>query len=243
MGTGNGWAGLLKVPRGIKPLLEIIKKPLPTLKFTRFNTLSYNDRIFDRGGIGLDGAFLDGYVRLNEGHRGRILQRLSNGLFGYLSALTLDLLPDVRKHKFRTHIRITNRSEKPVFRASRSRGVEETGFKLEDTIFEGTANYVGFGTNPIYGFGFKILPFALEKPGCMALRILDLSVAKGMMNVIPLWTGSFEDQCLQDFLVSHISIECGMDLPFQLGGEAQGSVRRAEIKVSSFEPEILDFRA
>jgi hypothetical protein len=57
-----------------------------------------------------------------------------------------------------------------------------------------------------------------------------------------LYDGTYSSERILEFLVQDVEIEFARAMPFHINGDGVGFRRKVKIKVSDFEPEILDFR-
>ena len=241
LGTGNAWAGLLDVPKGIKPIWEIRRFTERELAYKSYNIIQAEERMFHIGGFGIDALILNDYIDLKKRFTEGVMWKISNTLAGYLVAILFKSLPNILLRGFKLNARIINESEQPVYKVSHSKGAAETAFKKGDTIYEGPADAVIFGTTSDYGFKLRVLPYAMTKCGCFNLRICNVGALKMLRNIRSLWRGTFEHPGLHDFLVEKIKIEIDQEAPFQLGGDPEGYRRELHLNISDFMPEVLDF--
>ncbi|MCZ7584077.1 MAG: hypothetical protein M5R36_12475 [Deltaproteobacteria bacterium] len=86
------------------------------------------------------------------------------------------------------------------------------------------------------------MPYALEKPGYMNLRVVETSVPKIVANLGKVWKGEFEDPKLFDYLVTKVRLESDGPMPLQLGGDPEGYRDSILVGVSSQTVDVLDYR-
>lgn len=112
-----------------------------------------------------------------------------------------------------------------------------------ERIFEGQARMVSCGTIPYYGFGFRVFPYADERPDKMALRITTIGSIEFVTKFKPIWRGEYMNpETLFDYLVDKVRIEIDPLTAFQIGGDAMGD--RSSVEVSMTEPiELVDLYA
>ena len=242
LGTGNGWAGLLDTPPKAGPIWVLRKKRDHELRFTPFNMMECEGRMFHFGGMGVDALVLNDYINLKNKFTKGFMWKVVNSLFGYAIALVSRSIPGVLFKKFAVNVKVPNLSDEPVYRCSVSRGIEETPVKKGEVIYEGRSLIAGFATTENYGFGLKVYPWANAKPGYFQMRLADVTVPRVLRDIVPVWKGKWELPGLHDFLVKHVRIESAVDAPFQLGGDPEGYRKSVEIKVSDCVVEMLDFR-
>jgi len=242
LGTGNGWAGLLRVPRKVEPIWALRRLRDHELRFTPFNMMESEGRLFHFGGMGVDALVLNDYINLKNKFTTGFMWKLVNSLLGYLIALISRSIPQTIFKKFAVYVKVTNMSDEPIYRITCSKGLEELPIKKGETIYEGRSLIAGFATTENYGFNLKAYPFACAKPGYFQLRLADLTVVQVLSHTKRVWVGKWEVPGLRDFMVKDIHIESKVDVPFQLGGDPEGYRREARVKTSDFVVEMLDFR-
>lgn len=242
LGTGNGWAGLLRVPRKVKPIWALRQMRPEDLRFTEFNMIETEDRLFHFGGFGADAMILNDYINLKNRFSSGPLWKMANSIAGYLWATFAVAVPRVAIKKWRINVRVINNSDEPVYRVTYSGGEVEAPVKKGEVLFAAPTLIASVGTTENYGFDLKIFPYACRKKGYMHLRLTDTPVLPAMRRLRDIWTGKWESPNLHDFLVKDIIIESDEEMPFQLGGDPEGYRKSARFKVSDFLPDVLDFR-
>jgi len=243
LGTGNGWAWQLGVPPKVEPIWRLRQLRDEDLRFAKFNMMEAEERMFHFGGMGVDALVLNDYINLKNKFTKGFLWKMSNSLIGYLWAIAFSSVPTVLFKKFHIDMKVTNLSSEPVYRISHSEGVRELPAKPGDVIYEGSSLIAGFGTTENYGYGLKVYPFSMAKPGYFNFRVADVTATTVLSHIKTVWNGTWEEPGLNDFLVKHILIETQSDAPFQLGGDPEGYRRQVEVKLSDFMPEMLDLNA
>ena len=242
LGTGNGWAGLLETPGKVEPIWALRQSRAHELKFTPFNMIEAENRLFHFGGFGLDALVLNNYINLKNKFTSGFLWKLANSMAGYLWATFAISAPQVMLRHFALHARIVNNSDDPVYRVGPDGALVELPLKKGETIYDSRTLLIGFGTTTNYGFQLKVYPWACAKPGYMQLRTADTNVPQVIRNIRPIWTGHPGVPGLADWLVKDVIVESAESMPFQLGGDPEGYRERAHFKVSDFTVDMLDFR-
>ncbi|MDY6935303.1 MAG: diacylglycerol kinase family protein [Spirochaetota bacterium] len=241
LGTGNAWAGLLGVPKGVKPIWKIQPLAFEELTYETFNMIEAEGRMFHFGGFGIDALILNDYLKLKNRFTKGILWKISNTLAGYFAATLFKSIPHILFKGFKLNVRIINDSNSPVYSASYSKGIREIPLKRGDVIYQGSVDTVIFGTTSDFGYKLKVMPFARAKSGYMNLRITNVNALKMLSQLRSIWLGKWEHRKLYDFLVRDIIIEIEQSAPFQLGGDPEGYRNNLHIKISDFTPCVLDF--
>jgi diacylglycerol kinase family enzyme len=242
LGTGNGWAGLLQTPPSVEPIWALRQVAETDLKFTRFNMIEAEGRVFHFGGFGADALILNDYIDIKNKYTKGFRLKLVNSLFGYLYAMFTRSIPTLLFKGFKLKLRVTNLSDEPLYTVNHSDGIKESPIKKGETIYEGPADACIFGTTSDYGFGVKVMPFAMDKPGHFMLRVAAPGIKVLLKNIRAVWNGTIDHPDIHDFLVKKVRIELEADGPFQLGGDPEGYRKSVDLEVSDFAPEVLDFR-
>lgn len=241
LGTGNALAGVLGIPEKAEPINAVNSAIEGGVGFKKFNIIESGDRMFHFGGLGIDALVLNDYLEIKSKFSKGFLWKLSNTLAGYLAAVFFKSLPRIMFKGFKLRVRVINESSSPVYRVSSIGGIQETGIKEGDLIYEGTADAVIFGTTTDYGYKLKVMPFAFSKPGYFHLKIANTGVLKMLANLKSLWSGEWDDLELYDYLAREVRIESAEPAPLELGGDPEGYRREIKLKISDFTQEFLSF--
>ncbi len=240
LGTGNGWAGQLKVPPKTDPI-DRLKRGAPS-RFTRFSMLQVGDRLAHMGGLGIDAAVLNDYITLKNRHHEGWRWKFANSMWGYIYAIVFVSIPYFFRHGSQWNVRVYNDSDDPVFQAAIGEQPTRLGLRRGDLIFEGPLRFVGFATTMNYGFNLKVFPFAgTMPPGYLQLRLVSTSIPGLIARVPQVWTGTIRHPGVRDYLLTRVRIESDHDIPFQLGGDPEGQVRSVTVGVAQETVEVLDF--
>ena len=242
LGTGNGWAGLLETPPKVEPIWALRQRREDELKFTAFNMIQCDERLFHFGGFGLDAMILNNYIELKNKFSKGFMWKVSNSMAGYLYATFFQAAPRLLRHKYEVKARVINNADGPIYRAYPHRPLEQLTVKKGETIFEGPVMLVGAATTSNYGFNLKTYPYACLKPGYMNLRTALVSIPATIWNIRQVWKGVWNYDGIKDWLVQDVIIETETDMPFQLGGDPEGYRNRVRFQVSDFTVDVLDFR-
>ena len=242
LGTGNGWAGITRMPNGVEPIWVIRQHTMDQLLFSKFNMMEAENRLFHFGGFGYDALVLNDYIDMKKNYTEGFKWKLANSLVGYLGTIFAKSIPKITIESFNLNVRVINESDQPVYKCSHSKGLEETDYKKGDTLYEGKCQASVFGTTSDYGFGLKVMPWAMTKKGYFQVRTSDVGAMIPLMNIKRLWQGKIEHPRIYDFLVTEARLEFEDESPFQLGGDPEGYRQSLHVKTSDFLPEVLDFR-
>ena len=108
-------------------------------------------------------------------------------------------------------------------------------------MFRGRLMMAAAGTIPVYGFNFKMFPFAGRRRGMMHLRIGAVSTASIIANLPSLWQGQWFPEGIHDFHASEVNISFGSPMPFQVSGDAMGYREKLTLGVAREQVEMVDF--
>ncbi len=168
-------------------------------------------------------------------------RRWTGGLASYVVSASLRTLPKylVQPVPF---VRVTNLGG-DAFKIGENGRPLPTPIRAGERIFEGKARMASVSTIPYYGFGFRVFPYADERPDRMALRINTIGSVEFLAHARELWRGEYHSPTsLFDFLVERIRIEIEPATAFQIGGDAMGE--RSSVEVALTEPiQLVDLYA
>ncbi|MGZ3420813.1 MAG: diacylglycerol/lipid kinase family protein [Polyangiales bacterium] len=193
-------------------------------------------------GFGIDANVLHDFHRVRDAFRKLpIPRRFTTGLLSYAVAAGAMSMPKylVNQTPF---VRVTNIGADAYKIGDQGRPLP-TPIRAGERLFEGKARMVSASTIPYYGFGFRVFPYADERPDRMALRITTIGPVEFLSNAKSLWRGEYiSPTSLFDFLVEKVRIEIEPSTAFQIGGDAMGD--RTTVEVSLADPiELVDFYA
>jgi diacylglycerol kinase family enzyme len=190
-------------------------------------------------GFGTDASVLADYHAVRDGFKKLpVPHKWVAGAVSYAVAATTRTIPKylVKPVPF---VRVTNIGG-DAFKIGPNGRPLDRPIKKGERIFEGKARMVSCGTIPYYGFGFRVFPYADERPDKMALRITTIGSVEFVTNFKPIWRGEYQNSTsLFDYLVDKIDVEIEPQTAFQIGGDAMGE--RSHVQVAMTEPiEIVD---
>ncbi|MCL2626160.1 MAG: hypothetical protein FWD46_05020 [Cystobacterineae bacterium] len=233
LGTGNAiarWAG--QTHGGKKALLKTLQYmgKAGEKNYKPLNLIEFGERLAPFAGIGLDGRVLLDYMRFKERAALKPWKHLAIGMKGYVSSVALKTIPYYFSHPTRIQCRIENGGAK----AYRVYPDGSLGPPLERgaLLYEGRATMAAASTIPFYGYGMRMFPFAERLPHCMHLRIFNCSIPHILLNLRPLWKGTWFPQGVSDFVVEDVMLSCAEAVPCQVGGDAAGECNRIRLRVS-----------
>ncbi len=190
-------------------------------------------------GFGTDANVLADYHRVRDGFKKLpVPHRWVAGAVSYAVAASALTIPKYLVNQI-PFVRVTNTGG-DAFKIGPNGRPLERPIRAGERIFEGKARMVSCGTIPYYGFGFRVFPYADERPDRMALRITTIGSVEFVANLKPIWRGEYSNSAsLFDYLVDKVQIEIEPPTAFQIGGDAMGERTRVEVALT--EPiEIVD---
>lgn len=193
-------------------------------------------------GFGVDAVVLKDYADVKAMLSRTPLKRYAAGALGYTLASVTRSLPTFVVRPV-PHCRVRNEGA-GAYRIGEKGGLVGQPIPKGETIYEGPARIVGLATIPYYGFGFRMFPFADERPDRMQLRVSTISSLGFVRNFPAIWRGEYHDpNIVFDYLVDAVSIEMDPPTVFQIGGDPQGERARVSARVSREPIRLVDFYA
>jgi hypothetical protein len=209
--------------------------------YRRLELMTCQGRRTPFAGLGIDGAVLNDYNWLRQRLENTSLARLTRGMPGYGLAIALRSAPRQLAERRPSYCEIVN-TGRPGWQ------LDASGRRLGRPIEHGELLYAGpcmlaaGGTVPYYGFGLKVFPFALSRPGVLNLRVVTrIGLPTLLWNVRHLWEGTFRHPGLLDFQVEHVSLKFERPMPLQIGGDAEGWRDEVSFGMAPRGVEVVDF--
>ncbi|MEZ0312617.1 MAG: diacylglycerol kinase family protein [Myxococcota bacterium] len=237
LGTGNAIGRLVGATHPAKDLGRIVDylprrtQPIPLIR-------EGDDRFFFAG-IGYDSQLLNDYNWLKAHTHNKLLKPIMHSVAGYFVALFGRTIPSIMADNKTVECRVTTVGE--AYYVDPARGDFSERLEPGSTLFEGPASYIGAGSTPYYGYGFRIFPFARMMPNMMQLRISNMGPFRTLANLRGLWGGTHRDsKRIFDFLGTHIRVELSRPLPFQHSGDASGERDKLDLVLDPSPLQLVD---
>lgn len=190
-------------------------------------------------GFGIDAVVLRDYNR-TKAYLGRgPLKRFAPGALSYVVASVTQSIPSYLLRPT-PHVRIVNRGA-PAVRVGQRGTHGHRLIAVGETIYEGRASIVSASTIPFYGFGFRMFPYAEDRPDRMQLRVSTIGSVEFVREFRSIWRGDYESDSITDYLVEDIEVEIDPPTPFQIGGDQQGERDRVRIRLMEEPIRLADF--
>ncbi len=190
-------------------------------------------------GFGIDAVVLRDYNRTKAYLGKGPLKRFAPGALSYVVASVTQSIPSYLLRPT-PHVRIINRGA-PAVRVGQRGTHGQRLIAAGETIYEGRASLVSASTIPFYGFGFRMFPYAEDRPDRMQLRVSTIGSVEFVREFRSIWRGDYESDSITDYLVEDIEVEIDPPTPFQIGGDEQGERDRVRIRLMEEPIQLADF--
>ncbi len=110
-------------------------------------------------------------------------------------------------------------------------------------LYQGPAHMTAFGTTPYYGYAMKMLPHAEMLDTHFHLRVSALSIPTVVNQLANIWTGTYEDDRLYDFVAEAVHVRYDTEVPYQVGGDARGMRQELVLALSPLSLPVVSFEA
>lgn len=248
LGTGNSLAWVLGSTRfsqpgaGARRALAVDLQRLKADAGSRFLPLvEVEGMLSPFCGFGIDAVMLRDYNAVKKMLSHGPLKRLAPGPVSYAIAATTRTIPRYLVNKT-PHCRVINEGG-DAYRIGEKGAKIGTPIHKGQIIYEGPGKLVCMATIPYYGFGFRMFPYAEDRPDRMHLRISNISPYAFVKHFREIFRGEYEDmRTTFDYFVEDISIDMDPPTSFHIGGDEKGE--RAHVRAKKAEPiRIVDFYA
>lgn len=243
LGTGNALAWVVGAQDATgRGLAADIRRLSEDAGSREIRLIEVEDFIAPFCGVGADAELLSDYNRLKALMSKTPLRGKAAGLFSYAAASVGLTLPRLLVHKM-AHCRVVNDGGE-AYRIGDNGGVEGHPIAKGEVLYEGPMRVAALSTIPYYGYGFRLFPFAQERPDRMQLRITTISPARLMAHFGRFWRGEYHDsRWIFDYLVESVTIEVDPAVEFQIGGDQRGKRSRVSALLSPTPVRLVDFYA
>jgi diacylglycerol kinase family enzyme len=193
-------------------------------------------------GFGADADVLADYAKVKSSLQKTPLKRVAPGLLSYGVAAVTRSIPSYLLKRM-PHCRIVNQGGE-AFRIGSKGALLGQPIARGSVIYEGPMRLCALSTIPYYGYGFRMFPYADERPDRMHLRVATLSPLEFVRHFNDIWRGEYDNPgTLFDYLVESMSIELDPPTDFQIGGDPRGKRAKLEIDLSPTPIRLVDFYA
>lgn len=232
LGTGNALAEMVSSGKYDCDIRSYIENGFDELQ--RLGLIETEGRRFPFSGLGLDAEILNDFRAMKERFAevpvlGKVAQTVGGYFLAYFGRTVPRNVSRFVRRKV-AKVRVENLGERALRLGENAAVLKVYG--PGETLFEGSAYIAMVGTAPYYGYGLKILPYAGLSPHYMQLRLSAVPKAKVLTQLPSVWRGEWSDAALYDFYATHIRISFSEDVPFQIGGDAEGWRKEVEYRLS-----------
>lgn len=191
-------------------------------------------------GLGADAEVLADYTKVKSLISRTPFKRAASGKVSYALAAVTRSLPSQLFRKL-PHCRVINTGG-PAYRMGPKGSIAGRPIEPGQVIYEGPMRICGLSTIPYYGYGFRVFPYAEERPDRMHLRIATISPTEFVGHFKNIWRGDYENpKTLFDFLVDSVTVEAEPAVAFQIGGDSYGTRARLKVELSPTTIQLVDF--
>ena len=191
-------------------------------------------------GFGIDAVVLRDYGRTKAFLSRGPLARVAPGALSYVLACVTQSIPSYLLRPV-PHVRVVNRGADAVRVGQRGTHASRP-IRSGETLYEGRARLVSASTIPFYGFGFRMFPFAEDRPDRMQLRISTITATEFVAGFRNIWKGDYENpETIFDYLVEDVEVEVDPPTSFQIGGDVQGDRDRVRMRLTEEPIRLADF--
>ena len=244
LGTGNSLAWVIgasaaKNGRGLAADIQRLRRDAGSRPMRLIEVM---DTLTPFCGWGVDAQVLQDYQRTKAFLSRGPLARFAPGPLSYIVSNVTQTLPS---YLFRgvPFVRVRNTGG-DAFRMGAGRKRAGSAIGSGEVIFEGKARLICCSTIPYYGFGFRMFPFAEDRPDKMHLRLSVIDAVTFAANFPAIWRGEYENlENTFDFLVDRVEIETDPPTPFQIGGDAVGPQGKLTLALSKKPIDLVDYYA
>ena len=193
-------------------------------------------------GLGADARVLADYGWVKQHLGATPFKRFSTGLPGYAIASATRTLPSLLFSSMTTCRAINAGGE--AYRVGPHGSIVGRPIPAGEVLYEGPMRLCALSTIPYYGYGFRLFPYAEDRPDRMQLRLSTIKPHEFIYHLKEIWRGEYENsKCIFDFLVERVALEFEPKAPLQVGGDARGERSRVEVGISPMPIELVDFYA
>jgi diacylglycerol kinase family enzyme len=241
LGTGNALAWVVGASStGVRDLQADVSRLMTDAGSRPIHLVEVEGMIAPFCGIGVDATMLGDYAKTRKLLSRTPLAKVSSGLLSYgLAAVTRTIPGSVLSPM--PHVRVINRGGDAQRIGAKGIRVG-SAYRSGETIYEGPARIAALSTIPFYGFGFRVFPYANERPDRMHLRISTLTAAPFVRNFKAIWRGEYEStEYLFDYLVEAVELEIDPASALQVGGDYMGERTRVTASLTPEPIRLVDF--
>ncbi len=243
LGTGNSLAWVVGAQGADKQDLQAdIRRLMEDAGSRAMRLIEVEGFIAPFCGLGADATVLADYGKVKAALSKTPLARVAPGPLSYVLAATTRSIPGFLARRM-PHCRVRNDGAE-AYRLGKKGSVVGPPIATGQTLYEGPMRICALSTIPYYGYGFRMFPYAEERPDRMNLRIATIGPVSFVRHFGEIWRGEYEsEQEVTDFLVDAVTIEVDPETGFQIAGDPRGPRSSISALLSPQPIRLVDFYA
>ena len=243
LGTGNSLAWVVGAQGADKQDLQAdIRRLMEDAGSRAMRLIEVEGFIAPFCGLGADAIVLADYGKVKSALSKTPLARVAPGPLSYILATTTRSIPGFLGRKM-PHCRVRNDGAE-AYRLGAKGAVIGPPIPTGHTLYEGPMRICALSTIPYYGYGFRMFPYAEERPDRMNLRIATIGPLSFIRHFGEIWRGEYEnEEEISDFLVDAVTIEVDPVSDFQIAGDPRGPRSSISALLSPQPIQLVDFYA
>jgi diacylglycerol kinase family enzyme len=243
LGTGNSLAWVVGAQGADKQDLQAdIRRLMEDAGSRAMRLIEVEGFIAPFCGLGADAIVLADYGKVKGALSKTPLARVAPGPLSYVLATTTRSIPRFLSRRM-PHCRVRNDGAE-AYRLGTKGNVIGPPIPTGHTLYEGPMRICALSTIPYYGYGFRMFPFAEERPDRMNLRIATIGPLSFVRHFGEIWRGEYEnEEEVTDFLVDAVTIEVDPVTDFQIAGDPRGPRTSISALLSPQPIRLVDFYA
>lgn len=243
LGTGNSLAWVVGAQGADKRDLQAdIRRLLEDAGSRAMRLIEVEGFIAPFCGLGADAIVLADYAKTKGLLSKTPLAPVGPGPLGYVLAATTRSIPGFFRRKM-PHCRVRNDGAE-AYRLGAKGAVVGAPIPTGQILYEGPMRICALSTIPYYGYGFRMFPYAEERPDRMNLRIATIGPISFVRHFQQIWRGEYDNpEEVSDYLVDAVTIELEPATEFQIAGDPRGLRSSLSALLSPTPIRLVDFYA
>jgi diacylglycerol kinase family enzyme len=244
LGTGNSLAWVVGAQGADKRDLQAdIRRLIEDAGSRSIRLIEVEGFIAPFCGVGADALVLADYAKTKGLLSKTPLARVAPGPLGYVLATTTRSIPSFLFSRGMPHCRVRNDGAE-AYRLGAKGAVVGSPIPTGQILYEGPMRICALSTIPYYGYGFRMFPYAEERPDRMNLRIATISPVSFVRHFQEIWRGEYDNpEEVSDYLVEAVTIDLDPPTDFQIGGDPRGTRSSLSALLSPTPIRLVDFYA
>lgn len=240
LGTGNALASVVGSGDYCNDLQRFIHSGFSDA--INLSLIEADGRRFPFAGVGWDAQILNEYKTLQKQFGDTVVASMVENLGGYFAAFALKFVPKQFWRSLtqrRIEVEITSLGDATQL-AQHGRPAET--FTAGDRLYSGPCNLAIVGTEPFYGYGFKVLPFANQYHRRFQLRVVKQGIIRTLRSLPAIWKGKYYNpEGITDYAVEGVRLRFSEPVPTQVAGDATGFATEVEYRLSTESIRLIDY--